>query len=83
MAEKKQKNSEVPAETDSGMVRVKVFRAIAIDGLRIAPKIDPKSHKVTPVTAVIPAERAKAHGSGDVKVIGEAPAGSKIGVVED
>lgn len=51
------------------LVRVKVKRAISVGGINYAPKVDGK--KVTPTEATIPYERAIAHGSDDVEIIGE------------
>ncbi len=62
------------------LVRVRVLKAIAFDGVRLAPA--EKGHgKTEPILAVIPEERAKAHGD-DVEIIGPADAGETVGPME-
>lgn len=67
-------------KSKSEMVRVKVLAAMSIGGIRIAPDIDQKSGKVKPRTAIIPRERAIAHGPGDCEILGAAPDGSTVGM---
>ena len=57
------------------MVRVRVKRAVNIGGVRYAPETDGK--KTIPVEAVIPRERAAAHGPDDVEIIGDAAGGGR------
>ncbi len=65
---------------DTDLVRVKVKRAINVGGICMAPKNDGK--KITPIEAVIPYERAIAHGEADVEILGNAPKGAKIGPID-
>ena len=67
--------------SNSKLVRVRVLRAIAVDGVRLAP--EDKGHgKFEPTLAVIPRERAEAHGADDVAILGPAERGAKVGPIE-
>jgi len=49
------------------MARVLVKRAVSVGGIRYAPTVD--GTQTIPVEAVIPLERARAHGPDDVEII--------------
>jgi len=62
----------------AGMVRVEVTQKMSIDGILISPDIEPRRNgppKITPRQAVIPRERAKAHGC---KILGDATGGVRM-----
>ena len=63
------------------LVKVEVRRAIAFGGLRIGPKVD--GQQIIPVLAYIPRGVAESHTLKRVKILGDAPASAKIGVIED
>ena len=77
-----------PKNTKNALVHVRVLRAIDIGGLTIRPIVDdgPRAAgrplPVKPVEAYIPRDLAESFGKRYVEIIGDAPAGAKIGPVE-
>lgn len=73
-----------PNDYSGRRVKVKVLKAIAFDGIRIAPKRPKKGEgdKPIPVEAIVPIEVAKGHPASRVEILGDAPKDAKVGVIE-
>lgn len=83
-------NGKPSPQTDDGksvLVRVRLRRSIAFDGVAIRPQIDASGRSkgmppvVTPVEAIMPRRLVGSYGPNYVEVLASAPDGAKVGRV--
>ena len=68
----------------SKMVKVRLSRAVAFEGVAVRPIVDAKDpRKITPVIAILPRVVAEGYSKAAVEILADAPDDAKIGVVAD
>ena len=77
------REAKSPARThgQGKLVKVKVMRAVAHQGVRISPR-DLGNGKLAPVDGVLPVDVAESYGPRFLEILGDAPKGAKIGPAE-